>query len=144
MNRKIKNATPYEYNGIHFRSKLEVGTYKHLVEAGYKPEYEPDVITLLPAFRPSSPWFLDGEPQVTKKGEVNIVRKKTYTPDFKLVVGEHTFYIESKGFANDRFGVERKMFLDWIEKQEDKNIHFAEIHTMRGLHKLIEKLRQLG
>ena len=39
-NKKIKNATPREYDGIHFKSLLEVSIYKHLIAAGFHPKYE--------------------------------------------------------------------------------------------------------
>ena len=41
VNKKIKNATPEEYNNIKFKSKLEVMAYKTLVQAGFEPKYEP-------------------------------------------------------------------------------------------------------
>ena len=37
---KVKNATPNEYDGIKFRSKLETYTYKKLKEAKIKADYE--------------------------------------------------------------------------------------------------------
>lgn len=37
---KIRNATPNEYNGIKFKSKLETYTYKKLEESKIKAEYE--------------------------------------------------------------------------------------------------------
>ena len=39
-NKKVKNATKVDYNGISFRSKLEVYTYKKLKENNIKAKYE--------------------------------------------------------------------------------------------------------
>lgn len=47
---KVKNATPNEYDGIKFRSKLETYTYKKLKEAKIKADYEKHRFELLPAF----------------------------------------------------------------------------------------------
>lgn len=142
QNRKIKNATPLSYDGIRFRSVLEVRLYKRLVASGYKPEYEPDTITLLPSFRPGTTWYLDGDAQTTKKGANKVILPLTYTPDFKFDAQGTTVYLEAKGFENDVFPVKRKLFLSWIERQE-KPILFAEIKTLRGLNRLIERLKQL-
>ena len=40
INKKIKNATSVEYDGIQFKSKLEVTIYKTLKEKGLNPLYE--------------------------------------------------------------------------------------------------------
>ena len=144
INRKVKNATAITYDGITFRSHIELKVYKALVDAGYKPQYEPDKIQLLESFRPKRVWYLDGEPQTTKTGakKGKTVIGKTYTPDFKLVVNGITVYIEVKGHPNDVYPITRKMFLKWIDEQEEEII-FSEIHTMRGLNKFIDKLKLL-
>ena len=36
MNKKIKNATPFEYAGINFKSKTEVMAYKTFLEHGFE------------------------------------------------------------------------------------------------------------
>lgn len=40
-NKKIKNASPLEYEGISFKSKLEKMAYQTLREHGLPVEYEP-------------------------------------------------------------------------------------------------------
>ena len=40
LNSKVRNATPNEYDGIKFRSKLETYTYKKLKEANIMADYE--------------------------------------------------------------------------------------------------------
>ena len=142
MNKKIRNATPTCEDGIQFRSQLERRIYKYLVQAGYIPLYEPDTIELCGPFRPSEPWYYEGEAQVTKSGLSKTVLKMTYTPDFRLDVNGVTFYIEAKGKENDSFPIKRKLFLSWIEKQ-DRHIVFAEIKTIKGLQKLLKRIESL-
>lgn len=89
-NKKVRNATPLEIDGIQFKSKLEAFCYRHLKENNIIAAYEGNTFTLIPAFE------YNGEK----------VRACTYTPDF---VGE-TFVIEVKGFANDVFPIKNKMF----------------------------------
>ena len=48
--KKVRNATPNEYDGIKFRSKLETYTYKKLKEANIIADYEMHRYQLLPAF----------------------------------------------------------------------------------------------
>lgn len=98
-NKKIKNATPLEVDGIQFRSKLEAYCYRQLTEAGIKSAYEENTYTLIPAFE------FNGEK----------VRPCTYTPDF---VGD-TFIIEVKGFANDVWPVKCKMFKQYLVLTKD-------------------------
>ena len=77
--RKIKSEAS-EYDGIKFRSKLEVYCYKKLKENKIKAKYESKSFKLIDKF--------------TYNGES--VQKMSYTPDF---VGKN-FIIECKGFAN--------------------------------------------
>lgn len=144
INRKVKNATEITYDGIKFRSLLELKVYKALEDAGYKPQYEVEKISLLESFRPKRVWYLDGEPQTMKSGskKSRIVKGKTYTPDFKMIVNGITVYIEAKGHPNDEYPTTRKMFLKWIEEQEGEII-FSEVHSLRGLNKFIDKLKLL-
>ena len=64
---KIRNATPNEYNGIKFKSKLETYTYKKLEESNIKAEYETQRYELLPAFT-----FGDKKYSFQKRGSYNI------------------------------------------------------------------------
>jgi len=90
INKKVRNATKVTVDGINFKSKLEVYTYKKLQENEIYAKYEDRKFTLLEAF------IYDD-----KK-----IRPMTYTPDF---VGEW-FVIECKGRANDSFPLRWKLF----------------------------------
>ena len=50
LNKKVRNATKQEIDGITFRSKLEAYTYQKLKEANISAEYEQHRYTLLPKF----------------------------------------------------------------------------------------------
>ena len=57
-NKKIKNATPKEYNGIKFKSLLEVSIYKNLLASGFYPKYEQVKFTMLQGFYPKIPFMV--------------------------------------------------------------------------------------
>ena len=114
---KIRNATPNEYNGIRFKSKLETYTYKKLEESNIKAEYETQ---LLPAFT-----FGD------KK-----YRAITYKPDF---VGDK-FIIECKGYPNDAWALREKLFNYYLYTHEP-NTAFYIVHTQKQVDELISKLK---
>lgn len=89
-NKKVKGATPTEYDGIKFRSKLEVYTYQELKKHGIIAQYEELQFILLEPF----------------KYKEESIRKMGYTPDF---VGSE-FVIECKGQMNDAFPLRWKLF----------------------------------
>ena len=91
-NKKVKNATPIESDGIQFKSKLELYTYKQLKEAGLEADYESKKYTLLPKFE-----YNDEQ-----------IRPMTFKPDFPANNG--SFIIECKGFSNDAFPLRWKLF----------------------------------
>ena len=90
INKKVKNATPQVYDGIKFRSKLEVYCYIQLQKYYIQVEYEKYKYVIFNGFTYN-----------TKK-----ILPITYTPDF---VGD-TFIIECKGMMNQTFPLKWKMF----------------------------------
>lgn len=115
---KVKNATPNEYDGIKFRSKLETYTYKKLKEANIYSEYERHRYELLPAF--------------TFQGSK--IRAITYLPDF---VGDN-FIIECKGFPNEAWPLREKLFKYHLR---DTKYKFYIVHTQKEVDKLISELK---
>ena len=97
-NKKVRNATPMEVDGVKFKSKLELFTYRKLKDAGIICEYEATTYTLVPSFE------YNGEK----------VRPMTYTPDF---VNEGEFVLEVKGFSNDAFPLRWKLFKHKLFKE---------------------------
>ena len=56
-NKKIKNASPLEYDGVTFKSKLEKMIYQILKENGFPVEYEPHKFVIWEGFRPTIPFY---------------------------------------------------------------------------------------
>lgn len=119
---KVKNATPTEYDGIKFRSKLEVYTYKKLREAKIDADYEQHRFELLPAF-------------VALSGKK--YRAMTYLPDF---VGKD-FIIECKGFPNDSWPLRKKLF-EYALLSLDIKYNFYEVHTQKEVDALVLNLKE--
>ena len=115
---KIRNATPNEYNGIKFKSKLETYTYKKLEESKIKAEYETQRYELLPTFG-------------NKK-----YRAITYKPDF---VGDK-FIIECKGYPNDAWALREKLFKYYLYVN-NLDIDYYIVHTQKQVDELVNKLK---
>lgn len=138
-NKKVVNATKITFEGIDFKSKTELRVYQKLYSLGYHPLYEPDTFIIWKgSFRPSKVWYIDGEPQVTKKNKTLLVGDWHYTPDFKISKDNKIIYIEVKGKPNDVYPYKRKLFLKYIDSLP--NVYFAEIHSVKGLVDFLSKI----
>ena len=120
-NKKIKNATKVEVNGIKFRSKLEAYTYKKLKENNIQADYESKRYILLEKFK-----FFEES-----------IRAMTYLPDF---VGKG-FVIECKGWKNDAWPLREKLFKYYLTKNEP-NTKFYLVRTQKQVDALIDILKQ--
>lgn len=119
---KVRNATPTEYDGIKFRSKLEMYTYKKLREARINADYEQHRFELLPAF-------------VALSGKK--YRAMTYLPDF---VGKG-FIIECKGFPNESWPLRKKLF-EYALVRDNLKYDFYEVHTQKEVDTLVLNLKE--
>lgn len=146
INKKIKNATSTEFNGIKFKSKSEVMVYKTLLQEGFKPNYEPTKYIIWEGFKPS---VLTYKPD--KSGELVIQNKKlidiTYTPDFLFVAPDNKTLVilEVKGFCNDLYPVKEKMFRKFLEElSENYNqpVIFFQIKTKKQLLQAIKIINE--
>ena len=141
VNKKIKNATPEEYNNIKFKSKLEVMAYKTLIQAGFEPKYEPYTYIIWKGFKPTVPFYTkyNGVNKLT----LNKLRDITYTPDIYLEYKGLKIIIELKGMCNDVFPYKFKMFRKYIEDLEDnKDYLIFEIFTKRQLLEAIKVIKE--
>lgn len=115
-NKKIKNATKKEYNGIQFKSLLEVMAYKTLLQEGFEPYYEPTKYSIWKGFKPEVPCY-----KPNKEGNLEIQTNKiidiTYTPDFLFIAPDNktVIILELKGFQNDTYPLKEKMFRGYLE-----------------------------
>ena len=121
-NKKIKNATPTEYNGIKFKSITEVMVYKTLLQEGFEPHYEPSKYPIWRGFKPQVPCY-----KPNKLGELELQTKKiidiTYTPDFLFMAPDNKTVIifEVKGLDNDTYPIKEKMFRLYLENLLEKS-----------------------
>ena len=120
QNKKVRNATKQEIDGIIFRSKLEAYMYQKLKEADIKVDYELHRYTLLPAF------IYDNSK----------IRAITYLPDF---VGKD-FVIECKGYANESFPLREKLFKYYLTNNEP-NTNYYLVRTQKQVDELIDALK---
>lgn len=115
-NKKIKNATKKEYNGIQFKSLLEVMVYKTLLQKGFEPHYEASKYPIWRGFKPEVPCY-----KPNKQGVLELQKNKiidiTYTPDFIFIAPDNKTVIimEIKGFQNDTYPLKEKMFRGYLE-----------------------------
>ena len=121
INKKVRNATTNEYDGIKFKSKLETYVYKQLKAHNLKADYEPIKFELIPSFK-----FCG-----------KTIRAMTYTPDF---VGDN-FIIEAKGFANETWPLKWKMFL-WLllNKGLANKYKLFVVHNHKEVDEMIKEL----
>lgn len=110
VNKKVRNATRIEINGIKFRSKLEAFAYEKLIAAGITNfEYEKNKFVLQDKFVYNQICIEEGE-EVT-----NNIRELTYTPDFVCIDNnKNGWIIEIKGFSNDVWPIKWKLFKRYL------------------------------
>lgn len=139
MNRKVVNATSTSYNGIKFRSKIELSIYKLLEKSELNFKYEDFTITLIEGFTPTKVSYIPRKRRGVKVTEFKEkVRPLTYTPDFTVYKNNKVYLIEVKGFETDRYIVKRKLLLKYIE---DKDMIFLEVHTIKDMMNCIELIK---
>lgn len=142
MNKKIQNATPLDYNGIHFKSKLEVIAYRTLQEAGLNPQYEPCAYVLQAGFDTPN-LYMRKTPKSSDLRQGIHLLPITYTPDIEVVCGDKVFVFEVKGFADAKFPLKKKMFFKWLLDNGKGNYSYFEVHSKRNVLQAIEIIRSL-
>lgn len=118
-NKKVRNATPTQALGLHFRSLLESRVAKELKANNIHFEYENLRLELIPSFR--------------YKGL--LYRAVHYTPDF--VCGN--YIIECKGYPNDSWSLKKKIIIRYIE--DSTNYQFYEVHNLKELRDVINLIK---
>jgi len=94
-NKKIRNASKHEWNGIVFDSKLEMDTYKRL-KYGKEEFIFHKTFIIISGFKYGNKTYLP----------------ITWTPDF--VFNNLKVILETKGFPNDVFPVKLKLFHKYL------------------------------
>jgi len=141
VNKKVLNATPLEYGGIRFRSKLEVTAYKTLQEAGFNPVYEPRAYILQEGFDTPN-LYLRKTPKGRDLKRGTHFLPITYTPDMEVECMGKVFVFEVKGFADAKFPLKKKMFFKWLLDNGKLNYGYFEVHSKRNVLQAIEIMRE--
>lgn len=126
-NKKIRNASKIEVDGVVLKSKSEATMYRLLKQTGLRFDYEYYTITLMKGFYPRL--WINGLKKDTTK-----VRDITYTPDFVVYGEERLYLIEVKGFPNDVYPLKRKLLLQFLM---ETNSIFFEVHTGKEMENCI-------
>lgn len=141
-NRKIRNASPLEYEGISFKSKLEKTVYQTLRESHLPVQYEPQKFVIWEGFKPTIPFYNKDKTTRMLRLESKKLIDVTYTPDFVFTYNGYLVVIEAKGMENDTFPLKKKMFRKWLENHCPKSIFF-EVYTKRQLLQAIDIIKSL-
>lgn len=141
-NKKIINASPLEYDGISFKSKLEKMAYQTLKEQGFPVLYEPKKFIIWEGFRPNVPFYnKDASTRMLKMDSKKVI-DISYTPDLIFEYNNHLIIIEMKGFENNTYPLKKKIFRKWLESNYPNSIYF-EIFTKKQLLQAIDIIKNL-
>lgn len=137
--KRISKAKKYHFNGVDYKSGLELKMAKLLTENKIPFKYEPTKFNLQEGFVSEGDCH---ERQSNGKGEFkNRGNKKilpiTYTPDF---IGKG-FAIETKGYANESFPIKWKMFKKYLHDKGIKLMLFKP-QTQKECEEVIRILKQ--
>lgn len=146
-NKKIKNATPLEFDGIKFKSKLEVMAYKTLKE-DFEVHYEPTTYKVWEGFKPTIPFYdKDKDTKALKLNDKKIIDIK-YTPDFLVYHKNILAFVELKGIQNDTYYLKKKLFRGYLEsiaedmlKEHGLYLMYFEVYTKKQLLQAIEIIK---
>jgi len=149
INKKVRNAAPLMYDGIEFKSKLELFTYQKLLEADIKDfKFESEKFTILEGFEYNMTSFeayersIEGNKQKLFGETAKAIRPITYLPDFTSIRDDKTgWIIECKGFPNDAFPLKWKMFKDYLVKK-GYNITLYKPNNQQTVIKTIELIKK--
>lgn len=121
-NKKIRGAKSGEFEGIKYRSQLEIRIAKFLKSKNIPFEYESIRLELLPSIK------YNGQ----------TLKSVHYTPDFKC--GD--YLIEAKGYPNDSWSLKKKLIIKTIM---DKSLpyKFREVHSIQELNKVLSEMHGL-
>ncbi len=122
-NKKVKNAKIVVFDGIEFKSGLELFCYRKLKEAGAEFSYEAHTFTIFPPVTCGFPSVEQvGVNKVFKEANTS-VRPITYTPDFTDKECAE-FIIECKGYKNEVFPLKLKMFKKLLTESDFKGTYY--------------------
>lgn len=148
-NQKVKNTRRVLFDGIYFRSKLEVSCYKRLIIAGFTPLYEPHkfVLTEKLVLDKAHYYCPFNEKKQKRFGPYpRIIQGISYTPDFYILFKNTHIYFDTKGHPNDVYPLKKKMFLRKLEElavESDETYMFFEPHNIGQIQQSINTILAL-
>lgn len=124
---KDGGAVKCEYNGVKFKSKIEMFCYKELEKSKLTFSYENVTIMLIEGFKPIIPVYKYSAKTLGLTLDLTTVRSTTYTPDFvviKTYPGNiiKRFVIECKGVEMDNWKMKWKMLRKQMHVDKSNNI----------------------
>lgn len=142
-NKKIKNATPINFQDLKFKSTIEKTIYLALIQEGIVPLYEGFTYILSDSIRPGiTPYYtrrkVDGKNVLAL--EMSPLSSVTYTPDFTFLYNGIFVIIEVKGFVNDTYPLKRNLFRKLLEEVEIPTMYF-EVRSKKELLLALEKVK---
>jgi len=154
VNKKIKGAVTHIYNGIKFRSGLEVSSYKKLELSGLTFSYESERILLWKGLKLKEVQVI--APNKISAGkytrelfqQTRALLNITYTPDFIVRYKDYKIYFDVKGMPNDTYPIKKKMLLRVLEERSlDPDDHykymFFEPHNVGQMEESIKLIKLL-
>ena len=148
--------TERNYEGIAFKSLLEVSCYQKLKQAGFNPVYEKESFTLLQGEKLNSKVQYFTQRKTKVKGErrnittygedTRKLRNITYVPDFYFTHKGYEIYFDTKGMENDVYPIKKKLFLTLLGKIANctnKKYLFFEPHSVRQIKESITYILNL-
>ena len=144
-NKKVKNATPLFYDGITFKSKIEVAAYKAFKENGFNPQYEKHTYEVWKGRKFNVPCYDMHNNRKLHHDTWELNNYKTqsikYTPDFTFSINNTNIIVEVKGYANDRYPYVKKLFRTWLEENQPNSMFF-EVHNQKQLRAAIDIIKK--
>jgi hypothetical protein len=135
-----KNIT---HEGITFKSILEKRAYQLYKEAGFTPQYEPDIFTIWDKHVLSDNVFIFKPYKKSLNKSKRTLLAITYTPDFIFEFKGNLIIVDTKGQPNDTYPLKLKMFLKFCDEKLDKKVYFFEPHNIGQIKQSIEIIKQL-
>lgn len=147
-NKKIRNATHQVFDGIEFKSGLEVSCYKIMKEAGIPFEYESMKIVLHKGFHLADNVHYYRPKKKSIGNALHACSRKildiTYTPDFVVKSKNFLILIDVKGYKNDVYVYKLKLLLNILSKQNsDRQYYFYEPHTIAQMRQMTNDIKGL-
>ena len=135
--RRVRNAEESVYDGIKFRSNLELFTYKQLKKNKIKFSYEEHRFNLIESFKYTPDCWQKGKKkkQTTFVKAQKNIKNTTYLPDFCNL--EDNWIIECKGLKTDVFVLKWKLFKKYLK---NNNLQYK-LYMPSNLSQVLETIK---